>query len=61
MAVIQNKWIEKQRKKKKHETAPAYAKNHLAETEIFNAEKPVKRFTVAARTGFIKTLRGVRK
>jgi len=61
MPVIQNTWVEKQKKKKVRETAPAYASNHLAESEIYNATKPETRHTHAARCIFVKTLRGVRK
>ena len=61
MAVIQNKWVEKQKKKKTPETAPSYESDLLAESEIYNAKKPIKRFTLAARSVVVRTLRGIRK
>ena len=61
MTVLQNTWIEKQKKKRTHETAPAYQNDPLAESEIYNTKKPRKRFTLAARTVLVKTLRGIRK
>ena len=61
MAVIPNKWIEKERKKKTHETAAAYEADPLADVAIYNSKKPVKRFTNAARATLVRTLRGVRK
>ena len=61
MAVIQNKWVEKQRKKKTHETAPSYESDPLADSSAFNSKKPEKRHTNAARATYKHTLRGVRK
>ena len=61
MAVILNTWVEKQKKKAKHETAPSYKNDPLAESEIYNAKKPEKRFSHASRTVLVKTLRGIRK
>ena len=61
MAVIQNTWIEKVRKKKIHETAAAYESDPLSEKAQYNSKKPIKRFTNAARATLVRTLRGVRK
>jgi hypothetical protein len=61
MAVIPNKWIEKQKKKRTHETAPAYASDPIAESVPIDASKPIKRYTNAARATMVRTLRGVRK
>jgi hypothetical protein len=61
MTVIQNKWIEKEHKKKVHETAPAYASDHLADSTYTNVKKPLKHYTYAARSSLLKTLRGLRK
>ena len=58
MATIANSWVEKQKKKKVAETAPAY--EAIPESEISN-RKPVKRFSLAARSTMVKTLRGIRK
>ncbi len=59
MSVIQNKWIEKQRKKKGAETAPAYST--AAYDIIDSGSKPEKRFSNAAGATMTRTLRGVRK
>ncbi len=61
MTVLVNSWIEKIRKRKTHETAPAYESDHLAESEIYNTKRPATRSTVAARSILLRTLRGVRK
>lgn len=61
MAVIQNKWIEKERKKKVHETAASYKSDPLADVAKYNAKRPLKRFTNAARASIVSTLRGLRK
>lgn len=61
MAVIMNKWVEKERKKKTHETAPAYESDPLSDSSAYNAKKPVKRHTNASRATMVRTLRGVRK
>jgi hypothetical protein len=61
MAVIQNKWIEKQKKKKTNETAPAYDSDPLADSSAYNAKKPEKRHTNASRSTMVRTLRGMRK
>jgi hypothetical protein len=61
MSVIPNSWIEKCKKKKEAETAPSFESNPLAESEIYNTKKPLKRFTIAARSVVMRTLRGIRK
>ena len=61
MNVIPNKWVEKQLKKKKKETAAAYAHIPIDERDPYNMKKPKKRFTVACRATYVKTLRGIRK
>ena len=61
MAVIKNTWIEKQKKKKEHHTAPAYKNDPIAESEVTNAKRPAKRFTTSARATMTRTLRGIRK
>lgn len=61
MAVIKNTWVEKQKKKKVHESAPSYESDPDSDTYQFNAKKPVKRHSHAARATMVRTLRGVRK
>lgn len=61
MAVIQNTWIEKQKKKKTHETAASYESDPLSESAQYNAKKPLKRYTNASRATMVRTLRGIRK
>ena len=61
MAVIMNKWIEKERKKKVHETAAAYDADPLSSQAVYNAKKPEKRHTQASRSTMVRTLRGIRK
>lgn len=61
MSVKQNSWVEKQKKKRTHETAPSYEADHLAESMPYNGKKPLKRFTTAARSVLVRTLRGIRK
>lgn len=60
MAVIQNKWVEKQKKKRTHETAPAYEFDNK-NTWVPTTDKPKERHTNAARATYKQTLRGVRK
>ncbi len=57
MGVILNKWIEKVKKKKEHETAPSY--DSISDSEIKNVGE--KRHTIASRGMYKHTLRGVRK
>lgn len=61
MAVIPNKWVEKVKKKRAHETAPFYESAPLSESTLLNAKKPEKRNTNAVRATMVRTLRGVRK
>jgi hypothetical protein len=59
MSVIQNKWVEKQRKKKGAETAPAFAQ--AAYDIVDSTGKPMKRFSFSSKSTMVRTLRGVRK
>lgn len=61
MAVIQNKWVEKEKRKRVHETAPAFESLAIDNWLPINPGKPVKRHTHAARATMVRTLRGVRK
>jgi len=61
MEVIPNKWVEKERKKKKPTTESAYEYIPVDEKDPFNAKRPKKRFSVAARATYVRTLRGIRK
>ena len=60
MATIPNKWIEKEKKKRVHETAPAFEAKEADDWNPVAAKKP-ERHTNAARATMRKTLRGVRK
>lgn len=62
MAVITNKWVEKEKKKKLHETAAAYAANTLDSWIPINpGASVIKRHSKAARSIMVRTLRGTRK
>lgn len=61
MAVIQNTWVEKQKKKKVHETAPAYEFETKNTWLPVSTNKSLKRHTNATRAIYKQTLRGVRK
>jgi hypothetical protein len=61
MVVIRNTWVEKEKKKKTHETAPSYGSDSLSKEAMYNSTKPTKRYTSAARATMVKTLRGTRK
>lgn len=61
MPVITNTWVEKERKKRMHETAPAYDFEHDDSYSISSTEKKSRRHNHAARGMYSKTLRGVRK
>lgn len=61
MPVIPNTWVEKEKKRRTHETSPSYESDPLSESRILNAKKPTKRHSHAARATFSTTLRGVRK
>jgi hypothetical protein len=59
MPVIQNKWVEKPRKKKTTDTAPAFAQ--AAYDIVDSTGRPMKRFSFSSKSTMVKTLRGVRK
>lgn len=61
MAVIQNKWVEKERKKKAHDTAPAFESVPMDERDPYNMKKPEKRHSVPSTSTMSRTLRGVRR
>jgi len=61
MAVIQNTWIEKQKKKKELETAPAFEAAPTDNWLPIDTKKPVKRHTSASRGTYKHSLRGIRK
>ncbi len=61
MAVIQNKWVEKQKKKKSVETAPAFESNPGDSWLPVNPKKKQERTSVASRATYKQTLRGIRK
>lgn len=61
MAVIQNKWVEKQKKKKVTETAPAFESNPGNSWLPVDPKKKPERTSVASRATYKHTLRGVRK
>jgi len=61
MAVIQNKWIEKQKKKKVVETAPAFESNPGDSWLPVDTKKKIVRHSNASRASISRTLRGVRK
>lgn len=70
MAIVANKWLEKQVKHIEKQTAPAYKqekkKNSLEVGDFpdfipVNTNKPTKRFSTCLKTNLVRTLRGVRK
>lgn len=63
MAIVGNKWIEKEASKHSllKATAPSYNPDPVQEFAPINPKKPIKRHTKAARSNMVKTLRGVRK
>lgn len=62
MSVIQNTWVEKEKKKKGAETALTLETNTLDSwLPINNIKKPVKRHSNTSRSTMVRTLRGVRK
>jgi hypothetical protein len=61
MNTIPNKWIEKQKKKKGPETAPAYEFSTKDTWIPVGSDKTPKRHTNAARATYRQTLRGIRK
>lgn len=61
MPVIQNKWVEKEKKKKAAETAPAFESNPGDSWLPVSAEHKVERSSTATRANYKLTLRGNRK
>lgn len=61
MAVITNKWVEKEKKKKAPDTAPAFQADDTDSWQPVPASKTVIRYSKAARATMVRTLRGVRK
>ncbi len=63
MTIIQipNKWVEKKKKKKGPETAPAYEFNSIDTWAPAKVDKNAKRHSFAARATYKKTLRDMRK
>ena len=61
MAVIQNKWVEKEKKKKAAETAPAFETDSTDTWQPSKTEKPKARHSPASVATMRKTLRGIRR
>ncbi len=63
MAIMGNKWIEKEASKHSimKTTAPSYKPEPVPEFIPINLGKPIKRHTKAARAILVRTLRGMRK
>jgi len=61
MAVIRNTWIEKVKKKKAAETAPAYESYAHKNDFEHQTRKPKERHTPSLKVSMSRTLRGVRK
>lgn len=70
MAIVANKWLEKQQKQIEKQTAPSYkpekSRSALDVRDFpdfipINADKPVKRHSKCLKTNLVRTLRGVRK
>lgn len=61
MNTIPNKWVEKEKKKKGQETAPAYEFDDKDTWTPSTIEKTIERHTNAARATYKKTLRGIRR
>lgn len=61
MNVIMNTWVEKEKRKKSPETAPAYEFDTKDTWLPINNERKTKRHSHAARATLNKTLRGLRK
>lgn len=60
MNTIPNKWLEKVRKKRGHETAPSYASDST-DSFAYSEKKTSERHCPASRATMSRTLRGVRK
>ena len=61
MNTIPNKWVEKAKKKKTAETAPAYEFNTKDTWLPINKDKQPAKHTNAARGTYKHSLRGIRK
>lgn len=61
MSVLQNTWVEKVKKKKVHETEPAYESYVLKNDFEHQTRKPKERHTPSLKITMNRTLRGVRK
>jgi hypothetical protein len=61
MAVIQNKWVEKENKKRSIETAPAFEIDSNDTRKPRNTKKPKARHSSASVATMRKTLRGIRR
>lgn len=61
MAVIPNKWVEKEKKKRVHETAPAFEIDSTDTWKPSSTEKPKARHSPASVATMRKTLRGIRR
>ncbi len=61
MPVIQNKWVEKEKKKRGPETAPAFEIDSTDTWQPSKIDKSKKRHTPASVSTMRKTLRGIRR
>ena len=61
MAVIPNKWVEKEKKKRFHETAPAFEIDSTDTWKPSSTDKPKARHSPASVATMRKTLRGIRR
>ena len=61
MAVIQNKWVEKEKKKRVHETAPAFEIDSTDTWKPTDTTKSKARHSPASVATMRKTLRGIRR
>lgn len=61
MAIIHNSWVEKVKKKRGLETAPAYEAYAYKNDFATQTRKPAKRYTPSLKMTMSRTLRGTRK
>jgi hypothetical protein len=61
MAVIPNKWVEKEKKKRGHETARAFDIDSRDTWKPSKVEKSKERHSPASMATMRKTLRGIRR
>lgn len=61
MAVIQNKWVEKEKKKRAQDTAPAFETDSTDTWKPAKIDKSKKHHSPASVSTMRKTLRGIRK